>query len=78
MCESSSGLPIDDVPGERCPSKQIVIAFLAPAAPAAGTAGMHCAITRYVQWVRAQATPPDADAKARKLQETKLSPQCGR
>src|SRR5271170_4641652 len=42
--------------------------------PATGTskqdpAAMHCAITQYIQWVRAQSGPPDPDVKARKLQE---------
>ena len=38
-------------------------------------ADMHCAITQYQQWIRAQTKPPEPDAKARKLQE--IDDLCG-
>ncbi len=48
--------------------------------PAMGTSkqdptAMHCAVTQYIQWIRAQTKPPDPDVKARKLQE--IDDSCG-
>jgi hypothetical protein len=36
---------------------------------------MHCAITQYIQWVRAQTQSPDPEVKARKLKE--IDTLCG-
>ena len=47
----------------------------ATAAPKPDSTAMHCAITQYQQWIRAQTQPPDPGVKARKLHE--IDDLCG-
>jgi hypothetical protein len=65
--------PAAEVPNSATPT---------PTAPAPSTstskpdpAVMHCAITQYIQWVRAQSKPLDPQLKARKLEE--IDKLCG-
>jgi hypothetical protein len=70
----TAGIYINATPAAEAPN---------PAAPTSASpdpaignaAAMHCAVTQYMRWVRAQTAPPDPDVKARKLQE--IDDLCG-
>jgi hypothetical protein len=73
----TAGIYINATPAAEAPNPAAPTS--ASPDPAIGTkpdaAAMHCAVTQYMQWVRARTAPPDPDVKARKLQE--IDDLCG-
>jgi ankyrin repeat protein len=74
----TAGIHINAMPAAEAPN--LAAPNPVSPAPATGTskpdpAAMHCAITQYQQWVRAQSRPLDPELKAKKLQE--IDQACG-